>query len=233
MIEVRLHGGELDRLLDRAHAGLVERIARRLRALGWTVFVEVSFQSATASVDPWTSLGSAPGDARTALIIEVKSAIVAVEETLRRHDTKTRLAPHIVFERIGERPAHVARLLVLPDDSTTRRRVSDGVAARAVAASTRCATGGAWRAVKRQLFAPIAAAHPRVTAHSPAPTTNDAGVGVSPCSSQGDCARWPRDGRSFATSARHCLMLRAEGTTRRRWRRSMQAGTRQSFIQPG
>jgi transcriptional regulator with XRE-family HTH domain len=122
VLQVRWQGGDLDRLLDRAHAELVERIARRLVALGWEVHVEVSFNrfGERGSVDV---LGWHPGT-RTALIVEVKSAITGVEETLRRHDTKTRLGPQIVFERIGERPLHVARLLVVPDDSTTRRRIA-------------------------------------------------------------------------------------------------------------
>lgn len=121
VLQVRWQGGDLDRLLDRAHAELVERIARRLAELGWDVHVEVSFNryGERGSVDV---LGWHP-ETRTALIIEVKSGIAAVEETLRRHDVKTRLAPHIAFERVGQRPTTVARLLVVPDDATTRRRI--------------------------------------------------------------------------------------------------------------
>src|SRR3990172_10149409 len=43
VLNVRWQGGELDRLLDRAHAEIVERVARRLTGLGWDVHVEVSF----------------------------------------------------------------------------------------------------------------------------------------------------------------------------------------------
>jgi transcriptional regulator with XRE-family HTH domain len=121
VLSVRWQGGELDRLLDRAHAELVERVARRLAALGWEVFVEVSFAryGERGSVDV---LGWHAGT-RTVLVVEVKSEIAGVEDTLRRHDVKVRLAPHIAFERLGERPAQVARLLVLPDTSTIRRRL--------------------------------------------------------------------------------------------------------------
>ncbi len=123
VLSVRWQGGELDRLLDRAHAEIVERVARRLTSLGWDVHVEVSFAryGERGSVDV---LGWHPGS-RTALIVEVKSEITGVEDTLRRHDVKARLAPHIVFERLGERPAQVGRLLVLPDTSTTRRRLAE------------------------------------------------------------------------------------------------------------
>jgi transcriptional regulator with XRE-family HTH domain len=119
---VRWHGGDLDRLLDEAHAGLVERVARLLRRLGWQVLVEVSYNR-------WGERGSVDilawhADTRTVLVVEVKSEIAAVEETLRKHDAKVRLAPAILHERMGERPTRVARLLVLPDTSTTRRRLA-------------------------------------------------------------------------------------------------------------
>ncbi|MBF8290766.1 MAG: hypothetical protein HW391_1734, partial [Chloroflexi bacterium] len=59
----------------------------------------------------------------TLLVVEVKSELVSIEETLRRHDVKARLGPRIVAERFGWAPRAVARLLVLPDESTPRRRV--------------------------------------------------------------------------------------------------------------
>jgi hypothetical protein len=120
---VRWHGGDLDRLLDHAHAELVERVARLLVALGWEVHVEVSFSryGERGSVDV---LGWHPAT-RVALIVEVKSAITGVEETLRRHDVKARLGPAIVRERLGVTPALVARLLVAPDTSTVRRRIDE------------------------------------------------------------------------------------------------------------
>jgi transcriptional regulator with XRE-family HTH domain len=120
-LQVTWRGGSLDRLLDAAHAELVERAAYLLRNLGWEVHVEVSFAefAERGSID---ILAWHPG-ARIVLIVEVKSEITAVEDTLRRHDAKARLAPKIVFARFGERPRHVARLLVLPDSSTSRRRL--------------------------------------------------------------------------------------------------------------
>jgi hypothetical protein len=39
----RWKGGELDRLLDRDHAAMVEVVAGALRARGWTTLVEYSF----------------------------------------------------------------------------------------------------------------------------------------------------------------------------------------------
>jgi transcriptional regulator with XRE-family HTH domain len=120
-LQVTWRGGSLDRILDAAHADLVEHVAALLRGLGWEVHVEVSFAefAERGSID---ILAWHPR-LRIALIVEVKSEIAAVEETLRGHDAKARLAPKIVFKRLGERPAVVARLLVLPEGSTSRRRL--------------------------------------------------------------------------------------------------------------
>ena len=58
---------------------------------------------------------------RTLLVIEFKTELTSIEETLRRHDSKVRLAPGIARERFGWDPAVDARLLVLPEDRTARR----------------------------------------------------------------------------------------------------------------
>jgi transcriptional regulator with XRE-family HTH domain len=123
VVTVRWRGGELDRLLDRAHAALVEWAARLLVRLGWEVLLEVSFarygERGSVDVLGWHA------STRTLLIVEVKGEIASVEETLRRHDVKVRLGPHIAFERLGQRPAHVARLLVAPGTAATRRRLAE------------------------------------------------------------------------------------------------------------
>jgi hypothetical protein len=61
---------------------------------------------------------------RTLLVIELKSELTSVEETLRRHDVKMRLASRIALERFRWQAAIVGRLLVLPDERTARRRVA-------------------------------------------------------------------------------------------------------------
>jgi hypothetical protein len=61
---------------------------------------------------------------RTLLVVEVKTELTSLEETLRRHDAKQRLAAAIAVERFGwPSPASVNRLLVLPGQSTPRRHV--------------------------------------------------------------------------------------------------------------
>ena len=91
-------GGDLARLLDARHADLCEAMARMLDGLGWHVVPEVSYSQfgERGSIDliAWHEATA------TLLVIEVKSEITSVEETLRKHDAKVRLGPGIVRESI-------------------------------------------------------------------------------------------------------------------------------------
>ena len=119
---VRWRGGELDRLLDEAHAGLVGRAVADLSGLGWEMRAEVSFAvyGERGSID---LLGWHPA-ARLLLVVEVKTMLTSVEETLRRHDTKVRLAQLVARERFGWSAAGTASILILPGSSTVRRHVA-------------------------------------------------------------------------------------------------------------
>lgn len=88
---------------------------------GWTVLPEVTYSiyGERGSID----LLAWHAQTRTLLVIEVKTEITSAEETLRRHDQKTRLAGDIARERFGWEPLLIGRLLVLPESSTTRRQV--------------------------------------------------------------------------------------------------------------
>ena len=123
VVVVRWRGGSLDHLLDARHAHLAESTIGRLAAAGWTVQPEVSYSifGERGSIDllAWHE------SSRTLLVIELKTELTSVEETLRRHDSKVRLAPGIARERFGWDPVVVARLLVLPEDRTARRRIQD------------------------------------------------------------------------------------------------------------
>jgi len=137
-------GGELDWLMDEDHAVAVGGVAELLEGLGWVTGAEVSFAvyGERGSIDlvAWH-----PGT-RVLLIIEVKTSLISAEETLRRHDTKVRLAARIVEERFGWRPSAVARMLVLPDASTPRRQVARHTAVLARAYPLRGSTARAWLA---------------------------------------------------------------------------------------
>jgi transcriptional regulator with XRE-family HTH domain len=121
VISIRWRGGDLDRLVDEGHAVIVGRVASLLDARGWEIRPEVTFavygERGSIDVLAWHP------PTRTLIVVEVKTELTSVEETLRRHDVKARLAAAIAAERFGWRPAHIARLLVLPDTSTARRRV--------------------------------------------------------------------------------------------------------------
>lgn len=120
-VDVGWRGGALDRLLDERHAALVGTLVTVLSAAGWDVAVEVTYSryGERGSID----VLAVHHGARAAVVAEVKTELTSIEETLRRHDAKVRLAPSLVEERFGWRPLHVSRLLVLPEDRTARRRV--------------------------------------------------------------------------------------------------------------
>jgi transcriptional regulator with XRE-family HTH domain len=122
VLTFRWRGGEIDRLLDEGHAAIVGWVMGLLESLGWEAQAEVTYavygERGSVDVLAW----HAPS--RTLLVVEVKSELTSVEETLRRHDAKQRLAAEVASERFGwGAPSAVCRLLVLPDSTTARRRI--------------------------------------------------------------------------------------------------------------
>lgn len=130
-ILVRWRGGDLDRLLDEDHARLIGQVILILKAAGWHLRTEVTYAwyGERGSID---ILAWHPG-MRTILVIEVKTDLVSVEETIRRHDEKSRLAARVARDQFGWHAARVARILVLPEHSTARRRVERHAAVLAAA----------------------------------------------------------------------------------------------------
>jgi transcriptional regulator with XRE-family HTH domain len=121
VVIIRWRGGSLDHLLDARHASLADATIGLLAEAGWVVQPEVSYSvyGERGSIDllAWHE------SSRTLLVIELKTELTSIEETLRRHDTKIRLGPGIARDRFGWNPKVVARLLVLPEGRTSRRRV--------------------------------------------------------------------------------------------------------------
>jgi len=144
-VRILWHGEALDRLLDAAHAGLVDEVIRILRAQGWEVVAEATFShyGERGSVDV---LAFHPGH-RALLIIEVKSVVPDMQTLLSGIDRKARLGPTLAAQR-GWRPATVSRLLVLPDDRTARRRLEQH------GATVRVAPPAGTREVRRWLADP-------------------------------------------------------------------------------
>lgn len=119
---VSWRAGALGRLLDERHARLVGQFAASLVRAGWEVHVEVTFAhyGERGSIDI-VGLRRSEG---MALIVEVKTELTAIDDTIRRLDVKDRLGPEIVLERFGWRPTTVGRVLVVLEGSTARRRVA-------------------------------------------------------------------------------------------------------------
>lgn len=135
-ISVRIlwQGEAFDRLLDADHATLVEATLDLLQREGWELATEVSYNLARerGSIDI-LAFHAATG---TLVVIEVKSVVPDLQAMLHGIDRKARIAPRIARER-GWDVRTVARLLVLPDDRTARRRVGSHAATFATALSAR------------------------------------------------------------------------------------------------
>lgn len=115
------HGAAADRLLDERHAGLGERGVALYGRRGWLSALEVTFSEwgERGSID---LLAGHPAT-RAAAVNEIKGTIGSLEELNRSLDVKVRLASGLVEERFGWRPSSVSRVLIVPNDSTTRRIV--------------------------------------------------------------------------------------------------------------
>jgi transcriptional regulator with XRE-family HTH domain len=151
-VVVRWQGAALDRVLDAAHARLVETVVAQLQALGWETRVEVSFNhyGDRGRVDV-LAYHQTSG---TLLVVEVKSALGDVQDTLGRIDVKVRLG-WLLADSVGwPRPRATLAALVLGDRRGARARV-----ARHPAAFTRFPTRGrkalAW--LRRPIPPPVPA----------------------------------------------------------------------------
>ena len=133
-LRLRWKGELLDRLIDVAHARLVEALVAILRAAGWEVAVEVSYSI-------WGERGSIDILAYhrltgIVLVVEVKSVVPDSQALLHGLDRKTRLARQIAEAR-GWTVRHVARLLVVGSSTTSRRRIARLASTYEVAFPTR------------------------------------------------------------------------------------------------
>jgi len=119
-ILARWHGEALDRLLDEAHAGVLDTAVELFRAAGWTVAVEATFaiRGERGSID----LFAWHEPTGLVAVDEIKSVMPDASSTIIGLDRKTRLAPIIARER-GWTCRGVARFLVIGEGRTARRRV--------------------------------------------------------------------------------------------------------------
>jgi transcriptional regulator with XRE-family HTH domain len=117
----RWRGGELDRLLAARHSALAEAVAAHLATLpDWDLAPEVSFSifgergviDILAFHRPTGSL----------LVIELKTAIIDVNELVGSMDRKRRLATRIAADRSWQ-AASVSCWVIVADGRTNRRRI--------------------------------------------------------------------------------------------------------------
>ncbi len=120
-VSVEWHGAGLARLLDADHAELQAAWSARLERLGWLVRAEATFSryGERGSID---LLAFHPAT-RVLLVVEIKTGVYDIQDLLSVLDRKVRLAPPIA-RQAGWRPAAVMPFLVLPGDTTTRRRLA-------------------------------------------------------------------------------------------------------------
>jgi transcriptional regulator with XRE-family HTH domain len=122
VVELRWQGAQLDRLVDRRHAALQEACAVRLAAAGWMTQAEVTFNhyGDRGSCD---LIGWHPA-AHAVLVVEVKSQLGNVQDTLHRLDTKVRIGSVIAAQLGWPRPETVTGALVINDSRAARRIVA-------------------------------------------------------------------------------------------------------------
>lgn len=142
-IDARLlwHGEGLDRLLDAGHAALVDAVIEILERDGWACRAEVTFnvRGERGSIDVLAYHAAT----RSVLVIEVKSVIPDVQGTLATLDRKTRIARDVAKHQ-GWDVGSVGRLLVVPSDRTTYRRIAAHAAIFGVALPARTWAVRAW-----------------------------------------------------------------------------------------
>lgn len=115
-------GEQLDRLVDAGHAELQNTVATMLRAAGWLVAVEVSFNH-YGERGRYDILAYHPANG-IVLVVEIKTAIGDVQATLGILDVKVRLAPMVAGQRGWERPTIAIPALVIADERQQHRLVA-------------------------------------------------------------------------------------------------------------
>lgn len=119
----RWRGGDLDRLVNRAHSVLHESVAQafRRRWPAWILVPEATFSiyGERGAID---ILGWHPGR-RAVLVIELKTELVDLNDLLGTLDRKRRLAGKIASDR-GWSAVSAGVWLIVSDSRTNRRRAA-------------------------------------------------------------------------------------------------------------
>lgn len=112
---------DVARLLDAAHAAVVERVVRLLGAEAWEIVVEYTFndygERGSVDVLAWRDA------ARALLMVEAKTRIADVQDLHATFDRKARVVPKLVARERGWRPALAGMLLVVAESHANREAV--------------------------------------------------------------------------------------------------------------
>lgn len=141
-IDARWRGGQADRLMDRAHAALVDHTIRSLTAAGWEIVPEFTFNhyGDRGSVD---ILAWHAGE-RILLIVEIKATMTDLQDLLGSMSRKMRVVPAKAASQLGWQPRHVARLLVVAGTKANRTVVRRHMATFGAAFPARSREARSW-----------------------------------------------------------------------------------------
>jgi transcriptional regulator with XRE-family HTH domain len=144
---IRWQGGDLGRLLNTRHSAMHEAMARYLESVGsWIGEPEVSFsiygERGVIDVLAWHATS------RTLLVIELKTELVDLNETMGTLDRKRRLAHRLARDR-GWDPVSTGVWLAIADSRTNRR----ALAAHATVLRSKYPTDG--RGIRSWLRRPV------------------------------------------------------------------------------
>jgi transcriptional regulator with XRE-family HTH domain len=115
------NGEQLDRLVDAGHAELQNAFAQLLRAAGWEVAIEVSFNHyGDRGRYDLIAYHAASG---ILLVVEIKTVIGDLQATLGTLDVKLRLAIEVARTQGWARPVAVIPVLVVADERQQHRLV--------------------------------------------------------------------------------------------------------------
>lgn len=123
-IEVAAHwrGGDGVRLLDSSHAALVDLVVTLLRRRGWKTMLEYTFneygERGSVDVVGWRA------GAGAMLVLEIKSRLQDVQDTIARLDRKGRIVPRLLARERGWQIRQVGIVLVLDDLTANRSAIA-------------------------------------------------------------------------------------------------------------
>lgn len=141
-IDARWDDGDADRLIDRAHARIVELVVSTLTESGWETVVEYGFNhyGDRGSVDvlAWHA------ESRTLLIVEVKSRLTDLQATFTSFARKLRIVPKLVLRDHGWDPRFLGRLMVIDGTTANRSVVAKHAATFATVFPERMPALGTW-----------------------------------------------------------------------------------------